>query len=288
MHTYHECIPCFLKQALNAARLATSDKEVHEQVLRRVLKDTSAMDLNQPPPLMGQQIHRIIRETTGSADPYDAVKKQYNEFGLALYPRLKQTIAHSETPLETAIRLSIAGNIIDFGLPESVNQAEVSSVIEQSLTQPLEGDVSAFQEAMAAAENILFLGDNAGEIVFDRLLIENLQRDHLTYVVRGGPVINDATRSDAEFTGITGLVNVMDNGSDAPGTLLDQCSDTFKQAFDHADLVVAKGQGNFESLSEANQHIFFIFKVKCPVVAAHTGCPAGSMMIHEKPARFGG
>ena len=282
MQTYHECIPCFLKQALNAARLATSDTNVHEFVLRRVLADAATLNLNQPPPMMGQRIHQIIREATGSRDPYDLVKKQYNQFGLELYPQLKQTIAQSAHPLETAIRLSIAGNIIDFGVAESVNQAEVASVIEKSLTQTIEGDISPFQEAMASAGNILFLGDNAGEIVFDRLLIETLKRDHLTYVVRGGPVINDATRADAEFTGMTEIVDVMDNGSDAPGTILDQCSSAFKRAFDDADLVVAKGQGNFESLSDADQHIFFIFKVKCPVVAAHTDCPTGSMMIHEK------
>jgi len=285
MQTYHDCIPCFLKQALNAARLATSDTAVHEHVLRRVLSDTADLNFNQPPPLMGQRIHQIIREATGSADPYDSVKKHYNQLGMALYPDLKKTVGQSDNPLETAIRLSIAGNIIDLGAAESVDEAEVTSVIEQSLTQALEGSISAFQNAMAKAENILFLGDNAGEIVFDRLLIETLQRDHITYVVRGGPVINDATRSDAEFSGMTELVDVIDNGTNAPGTLLDQCSGAFKKAFHNADLVVAKGQGNFESLSDADPHIFFIFKVKCPVIAAHTGCPTGSMVIHEKPAK---
>ncbi len=282
MHTYHDCIPCFLKQALSAARLATSDPAVHEHVLRQVLIDTAAMSFDQPPPFMGQRIHQIIREATGSADPYNSVKKKYNQLGMSLYPDLKKTIGQSRNPLETAIRLSIAGNIIDLGAAESVDEAEVFSVIEQSLTQHLEGDIGAFQHAMAKAENILFLGDNAGEIVFDRLFIETLQQDHITYVVRGGPVINDATRSDAEFIGMTELVDVMDNGTDAPGTLLDQCSEPFKEAFYDADLVIAKGQGNFESLSDADQHIFFIFKVKCPVIAAHTGCPTGSMVIHEK------
>ena len=281
MQTYHECIPCFLKQALNAARLATSDTAIHEQVLRRVLKETAEMPLNQPPPMMGQRIHRIIREAAGSADPYLEVKNHYNTFALSLYPRLRETVAQSAHPLETAIRLSIAGNIIDFGLARSIDQQEVSAVLEQSLTQELAGDAGAFQAALADARDILFLGDNAGEIVFDRLLIENLPGNNITYVVRGKPVINDATRADAEATGISGLVEVMDNGSDAPGTLLDQCSGDFRRAFDDADLVVAKGQGNFESLSDIKKHIFFIFKVKCPVVAAHTGAPEGSMMIYE-------
>ncbi|MFO7838099.1 MAG: ARMT1-like domain-containing protein [Desulfosalsimonadaceae bacterium] len=281
MQTYHECIPCFLKQALNAARLATEDTAVHEKVLRRVLRDTAEMPLSQSPPVMGRQIHRIIRDATGLTDPYAAVKKQYNEFALSLYPELKELVGEAENPLETAIRLSIAGNIIDFGAAESINEDQVSAVLEQSLTQELAGDVRAFQQSIAEARDILFLGDNTGEIVFDRLLIETLPRDNITYVVRGGPVINDATIADAEATGMTGMVNVMDNGCDAPGTLLDQCSETFRKAFDTADVVVAKGQGNFESLSDASRPIFFIFKVKCPVVAAHTGTPVGSMIIHE-------
>lgn len=282
MQTYHECIPCFLKQALSAAKLATDDTAVHEHVMRQVLREASEMPLDQSPPVMGQRIHRIIREATGSADPYEQVKAHYNSFALSLYPRLKETVARSERPLETAIRLSIAGNIIDFGMPQSVDDAHVASVLDQSLTQELVGDVTAFQAALEQAENILFLGDNAGEIVFDRLLIETLPRDTITYVVRGGPVINDATQADAQTAGLTDLVSVMDNGTDAPGTLLEQCSDTFRQRFREADLVVAKGQGNFESLSDAPQHLYFIFKVKCPVVAAHTGAPAGSMIIHER------
>jgi uncharacterized protein with ATP-grasp and redox domains len=282
MQTYHECIPCFLRQALNAARLAASDTAVHEQVLRRVLLETAELPLDQPPPVMGRQIHRIIREETGRSDPYEGVKEQYNRFALSLYPRLKETIARSANPLETAIRLSIAGNIIDFGVGRSIDQKEVAEILDQSLTQKIEGDAGALQAALADAEQILMLGDNAGEIVFDRLLIEALQGKSITYAVRGGPVINDATRRDAETAGLADLVPVIDNGSDAPGTLLDQCSPEFRRIFDRADLVVAKGQGNFESLSEADQHLFFIFKVKCPVVAAHTGAPAGSMMIHER------
>ncbi len=281
MQTYHECIPCFLKQALNAAKLATKDTAVHERVLRRVLRDTAGMPFNQPPPVMGRQIHRIIREATGLTDPYAAVKKQYNEFALSLYPRVKELVKQSENPLETAIRLSIAGNVIDFGASESINEGEVSAVLKQSLTQELAGDVRAFQQSIEKARDILILGDNTGEIVFDRLLIETLPRDNIRYVVRGGPVINDATRADAELTGMTEVVDVMDNGCDAPGTLLDQCSETFRRAFAEADVVVAKGQGNFESLSDAPRPIFFIFKVKCPVVAAHTGTPVGSMIIHE-------
>ncbi len=283
MQTYHECIPCFLKQALSAARLATPDTAVHEKVLRRVLRDAAEMPLDDPPPVMGRHIHRIIREATGRSDPYKAVKKKYNEFALALYPEMKKTIEQSPDPVDTAVRLSIAGNIIDFGAAESVAESRVSRVIEASLTQELAGDIYAFKARMAEAENILFLGDNAGEIVFDRLLIETLQDSRTTYAVRGGPVINDATREDAEAAGMAEAAEVIDNGSDAPGTVLDLCSSEFREAFDSADLVVAKGQGNFESLSDAGRHIFFIFRVKCGVIAAHTGNPEGSMIIHEKP-----
>lgn len=282
MQTYHECIPCFLKQALNGARLATPDESVHERVLRRVLREAAEMRLDQPPPVMGRRIHQIIREVTGSPDPYSAMKTQSNRFAMGLYPQLKRTIEQSHEPLETAIRLAIAGNIIDFAVLDALDRGEVFSVIERSLTEPLEGNVRAFKDALARAENIVFIADNAGEIVFDRLLIETLDYERITYAVRGGPVINDATRLDAEAVGMTDLVDVMDNGSDAPGTLLNECSESFRRTFAEADLVVAKGQGNFESLSGADQNIFFLFKVKCSVVASRTGFPTGSLVIHEK------
>ncbi len=281
MKTYFDCIPCFLRQALNAARLTTADIKIHENVMRKVLGRVYEMDLNQPPPLMGQQIYRIIREASGDSDPYKKIKNKFNTFVLDLYPEFKKKITTSVNPFETAVRLAIAGNIIDFGVDAEINTSTVYQVVNQSLTQELNGSIEKFKEAVLSANKILYLGDNSGEIVFDRLLIEQLPYDKVTYAVRGYPVINDVTMDDAVATGITKLVTVIDNGSDAPGTILDECSDKFKRVFHDADMIISKGQGNYESLSDSNKNIFFIFKVKCRVVAENTKSALGSMVIQN-------
>lgn len=279
MKTYFDCIPCFLRQALNAARLISSDTNIHELVMRNVLRKTAEMDLNQPPPAMGRHIYQMIREVSGNNDPYKSIKDKFNKFVLDLYPEFQKIILTADKPFEVAVRLAIAGNIIDFGVGSDIRTADVYDIINQSITQELVGSIEKLEHAVSAANKILYLGDNSGEIVFDRLLIEQLPREKITYAVRGYPVINDVTMKDAEATGITNLVTVVDNGSDAPGTLLDQCSNEFCDIFSEADLIISKGQGNYESLSDTHKNIFFIFMVKCPVVAKNTGHPTGSIVI---------
>ncbi len=279
MKTYFDCIPCFLRQALSAARLISPDKNIHELVMRNVLRKTAEMDLNQPPPAMGRLIYQMVREISGNNDPYKSIKDKYNQFVLGLYPEFQKIILTADKPFEVAVRLAIAGNIIDFGVGSDIRTADVYDIVNQSITQELVGSIEKLEHAISAANKILYLGDNSGEIVFDRLLIEQLPREKITYAVRGYPIINDVTMADAEATGITDLVKVVDNGSDAPGTLLDQCSNEFCDIFAEADLIISKGQGNYESLSDTHKNIFFIFMVKCPVVASNTGHPKGSIVI---------
>lgn len=175
------------------------------------------------------------------------------------------------------MKLAIAGNIIDFGVSSDLDVELVRQTIDNALSEPVFGDINVFAEAVAKAETILYLGDNAGEILFDRILIETLPTGKVVFVTRGGPVINDVTFADAETVGLTSLVQVMDNGADVPGTALSECSDAFVQAFEKADMIIAKGQGNYETLSETDQaeKIFFLFKVKCPVVARDIGREMG-------------
>ena len=279
MKTYFDCIPCFLRQALNAARLISTDKDIHELVMRNVLRKTAEMDLNQPPPAMGRHIYQMIREVSGNNDPYKSIKDKFNKFVLGLYPEFQKIILTADNPFEVAVRLAIAGNIIDFGVGSDISTADVYDIVNQSITQELIGSIEKLEHAVSVSNKILYLGDNSGEIVFDRLLIEQLPREKITYAVRGYPVINDVTMEDAKATGITDLVKVIDNGSDAPGTLLDQCSNEFCDIFSEADLIISKGQGNYESLSDTHKNIFFIFTVKCPVVALNSGHPKGSIVI---------
>jgi damage-control phosphatase, subfamily I len=279
MKTTYDCIPCFIRQALDAARLTTSDENIHEQVLRGVLAATSKMNLDQSPPVMGQYIHKLIRELSGIHDPYKEIKERFNNFALELYPDLKQRIRNSSNPMNIAIRMAIAGNIIDFGVNAKIDRSIIIGTIEQAMSVQLFGNIEILCASIDSAKNILYLGDNCGEIVFDRLLIEELPMDKVTFVVRGGPIINDATMADARETGMTEIVNVMDNGSNIPGTVLEKCSKKFRECFAHADLIIAKGQGNYETLSSCEKNIFFLLKAKCPVISGHMGCEQGSYIV---------
>ncbi len=282
MRTYFDCIPCLIRQSLDAVRLMTSDESIHEQVLREVLRVISRVDLRQTPPAMAQKIHRLIRQLVGKDDPYHRIKKQFNELALKLYSELRKLIIGSEYPLATAVRLAIAGNIIDFGVNSPLEELNLETAISESLAAEFHSaQLESFQDSVTKAEEILYLCDNAGEIVFDRLLIEQLPYEKVTVVVKGKPVINDATMEDAEVAGLTRIVEVIDNGSDAPGTILESCSDYFRDRFAHADLVIAKGQGNYETLSEINKNIYFILKAKCPVIARDLDCEVGEMILRE-------
>jgi len=281
MKTYFECIPCLLRQTLEAARLTTDDEAIHEQVIRKVLRAASEMNLRKSPPLMAQHIHRLIRQITDDNDPYRDIKDRFNHFALELYPELKEGIEWSREPLDTAIRLAIAGNIIDSGVNHHIDETQVHNAIKHALTAPLAGDPEEFREAVSEAKDILYLADNAGEILFDRLLIEQMPLKKVTLAVKGSPVINDACLVDAQATGIADLVEVIDNGSDAPGTILAECSEGFKRRFENADLIIAKGQGNYETLSDVKKDIFFVLKVKCPVIAKHIGCEVGSLILRR-------
>ena len=285
MRTYFDCIPCFVRQALDAARLATNDERIHEKVVREVLRLAADLDMSQSPPSIGQQIHRLIREMVGKNDPYRKIKKRFNNLALKLYPELRTQVVDSDDRLETAIRLAIAGNIIDFGVNNSLEESHVKETISDSLSGYLDPkQIQSFKDIVNAAGKILYLADNAGEIVFDRLLIEQLPYEKVTVVVKGTPVINDATMEDAGVAGLTRIVEVIDNGSDAPGTIMESCSQEFRHRFANADLIIAKGQGNYETLSDVNKSIFFILKAKCPVIARDLRCEVGEMILRKSKA----
>ncbi len=281
MKSYLDCIPCFMRQTLDAIRRITDDESIQESVLRTILLEASQMDLNEPPPRMGQKIHRLIRKKTGVSDPYEETKRQSNQEVLSLYQGLRSIIDDTDESieLETAFRLAIAGNIIDLGTNSHIHRADIQKGIDQALVDPFYWDHKEILKSISQAHSILYIADNAGEIVFDRLLIERLPKDKITVAVRGFPVLNDATRFDAEETGLTSLVHVIDTGSDAPGILLEECSDEFLHHFNNADLIMAKGQGNYETLSDLNRKILFILKAKCPVIARHIGCQVGDMIL---------
>ncbi len=275
MKTSLDCIPCFIRQALEVSRLASQDEKIREDIMRRALSCLAATDLTKSPPYVARNLHRSLREFTGLADPYLREKEKHNQLALTLLNDMRVKIDASPDPLLMAIKTVVGANVIDLGAKNN-NRAymqDIPSLLAEAMHETLFGQDAyrQLQYTLAGAENILYLADNAGEIVFDRLFIEKISPEKVTLAVRGAPVINDATREDALAAGLRDIVKIIDNGSDAPGTILPDCSPEFQRCFAEADLIISKGQGNFETLVDEKREIYFLFKIKCPIIASHIG-----------------
>lgn len=280
-----ECFPCFVKQAVIAAKFGTADESLRTSVVQGVFEIIRRTDVTLSPAHATTLLHRRIRELLGG-DPFKEIKAEYNRVAEGLYPRLSDLVEKSENPLATAARLAIAGNIIDFGIATSF---DISATIEKALAEPLAvDDFLSFSDAARRHGEVFYLLDNAGEIVFDRLLIRVLQNRgiRVVAVVKGEPVLNDATRQDAVDTGLDTLCEVIDNGSDCVGTILELTSPDFRRRFDEAVFIISKGQGNFETLGRVNQQaagkdLYFFFQSKCDVLSSHLGVPTGAMLLKK-------
>ncbi len=279
MKTYLDCYPCFMKQALNATRRVGADDVEQLAVLHKVLGLMQNMQLDATPPEIAYLVHRIVRETISAPDPYQEAKAKSTAEALAIYPKLKRLVAQSDDPLDTAIRISIAGNIIDFGVAEELS--DLWQVVESVLVQPYAIDDSAKLRALLEdVDHLLFLADNAGETVFDRVLIETLPLP-VIYALKDSPILNDATIEDALAAGLDQSATLLSNGSNAPGTILSLCSDEFKEHYKNTSLIIAKGQANYETLSEAESKVFCLLRVKCPVIAHDIGHPVDSIVLRQ-------
>ena len=276
MKSYLDCIPCFFQQALRAGRIATDDEQTLKQLLDELGKKLHQISLDSTPPETGRLIYRMVREITGNPDPFRELKHKSTREALVLYPSLKRTIEKSDDSLLTAIRIAIAGNVIDFGASATF---DIETAIEEALENDFAiCDYSAFKDTLAKAEKILYIGDNAGETVFDRLLIEQMNKP-VTYIVRETPVINDATAEDAVQAGLDKIATIVSSGTDAPGTIPETCSPEFREMLDSAEFVLAKGQGNYEGLSEENRSIFFLLKAKCRIIANDLGVTVDDIVL---------
>jgi len=285
MKMYIECIPCYARQTIEAAVMVTDDPVLREKIIRAALRKASEVPFDKTPTHMGMEIHRIIRKLVGDIDPYFELKDIYNRKALELYPYMKKLVDKSPNRLETSVRLAIAGNIIDFGISHSNNEIKLKKIITETMKKPFAvNDLSELINALEDAHHILYIADNAGEIVFDRVFVEEIpdHRVRVTFAVKGHHVLNDATMKDALDTGLTDVVRVIDNGSDAPGTILETCSKQFQDTFKTADLVIAKGQGNYETLSNSGGKCFFLLKAKCSVIARHFGVEVGNIIVKKE------
>lgn len=280
MLTKIDCFPCFLKQTVRALKQNSTSPEFHQEILQEVLDIISRADTRKPPAYTTTRIYRAIRMKLG-ADPFKKVKYEYNEIARGLYPSLKERVRKSNDPLWTATRLAIAGNIMDFGLFSSI---DIESSIYRSLESTIAiDDYQSFEKAIHEKDEILYLLDNSGEIVFDLVLIEELvtKGKRIKAVVKGSPVINDVTYEDAVQSGLADACEVISNDSDAVGTILEFTSPEFKKHFDAAELILSKGQANFETLNDTEGRAFFLFQSKCDVLSDEMGLKTGSMLLKK-------
>ena len=283
MKTYEECFPCFERQASDACGLCAMSRGATAEVLESVRTRMRAFPRTHSPVEMAVEIHEVVRSAAGRQDPYGTIKLQSNRACAESMNGLSQCMAWSLNPFETATKLAIAGNVIDFGVysPSNLSKRDVIRSAQSIIGEPLVGEsLVEFKALVDRAERILFIGDNAGECFLDTFLLDQLPLEKVTYAVRGGHVLNDATIEDAQAAGIHERCQIIDTGDNAPGVLLERCSTEFQRVFDEADLVIAKGQGNYESLSETPVATrVFLTKVKCPVIGRDIGYSTGSNVI---------
>lgn len=266
--------------------MATDDEKIHAEVLRAVMHYLESISFTNSPPELSRDVHGIIRTITRSKDPYKKVKDQSNKMAKNLYPHLKKLVSNADDSLLMAVKLAIVGNVIDFG---TSNRFNVEDIINNAVKKNFEDRAyPQFKESLENSKTILYLADNTGEVFFDKLLLKELvtREKKVTYVVRANPIINDATMEDAQFAGINKFATVIngDTGqkNSAPGMTLSYASKRFLEIFESSDMVVSKGQGNYEGLNEADRDVFFMLVVKCPLVARDIDGEVGKLILKVK------
>ena len=284
MRTYLECLPCFMNQIVRVGRLLELPEADCLAMLHEFAGRFSEIKLEDPPPKTAIMLYEMISRYSGRSDPFKEIKRESTEKALALYPELKKRVELANAPLNLAAKFAVAGNVIDFGV---ASQFDLAAEIDRVVDDGAFGcwHEKSFFAALEKAEWLLYLGDNTGETVLDRLFIETITKKTgtpVTYVVRENPIINDAILEDALAAGLDGCAEIVSSGCSAPGTVLDLCSPEFLKLFNKAPLIVSKGQGNYETLSGVDAPIFFFLKAKCSVVADHLGAQLGDLVLTKE------
>lgn len=284
MKATNACLPCMIGQAYNTAVLCTTDPALQKAILDETLRRYTGMPLDQSPAVLSQVAYETCRELSGVQDPYGDLKRQCNAAAMELYPHLRARLDASADPLRDALVLAVAGNIIDLAIAQQYDlEEDVVGLLEHGFDRE---DIAGFRQAAATAERILYLADNSGEIVFDRLLIETLGPDRVTLMVKAGPIVNDVTREDLPQVGLEGLVRVVDTGCNYFGFPWEYVSEAAREEFRAADMVISKGHANFETVTELGPEAnktWYLLKVKCQEVARQTGVSCGDIILCAHP-----
>lgn len=265
MELFLDCVPCMLRQALEASRIVTDDIEKQEKIIEEAIKILLRYKSFRNSPDLARDIHQIIKRQTGVNDPYSKIKENDLKAAKKIYTYLKEFLDRKEHRLYWALKIAATGNNIDAAIYKDIN---LEKCIETELNKEFAiCDIEVLDRKLEKTSNILIIGDNTGETIFDRVMIENFTGVNIYYGVRSEPIINDVTEKDAVISGLDEVARIVSTGCNAPGTILEDCSNEFIEIYNKSDIIISKGQGNFEALSEENGNIFFLLKAKCPMIS---------------------
>lgn len=282
MKIHSDCKPCLIRQVHRTAGAAGADDAMIRSIgVAAIQLLDSSWDVGKSPPAVSMGLYRLVGRMSGCDDPYLPQKIAYTREALKLLPVIETMLENSKDIFDSAVRISIAGNVIDFGTGEQNRKIKLMDALKEYLRKPIfNDDIAELRERAFMAGRILYIGDNAGETVFDRTLLSILPEGKVTYAAKGGAIINDATVADARLAGVHRHAELVSTGARTPGTILKMCSRDFQKLFAEADLIISKGQGNFETLTEVPRdgRIFMLFIVKCDVAAEFLGASVGDMV----------
>lgn len=281
MKTYPECIPCFINQGLNAVSRLNLPPSVKKEIAVKSLKIISSFNsFDRSPAYYAYFVQLAVKEITGVEDPFYSLKKEANKKALEIYGDIVNLKPEDTDDLDWALKLSAVGNAIDFAIKGEFDlKGEIEKLISKDFSV-YHGDI--FRKKLETAKSVFIVGDNAGEIVFDRYLVEVLKRYgvEVVYGVKGKPILNDALIEDAVESGMADLCRVVDNGSDKIGTWLEDCKPEFIEVFNNSDVIISKGQANFETLSDvSNKDIFFLLQAKCNPIGSENNSEKGDLIF---------
>lgn len=258
------------------------DKQMHLTEDKKYLAEIKSIIDNRREddcaPYLVYRFNQVYEKYFGQKASYKDIKKKYNDLVLALEEAIRKRIEASKDPLAQALVYARAGNYIDFGAMNQVEEETFLSLLDSVKLQEQEAAVIAsFAEQCKNARSFLLIADNCGEIVLDKLFLEQLHKRFpelsIDVLVRGGEVLNDATKEDAEYVGISKVARVISNGLPIAGTVYELLPDDAKEVMDRADVILAKGQGNYESLCKQGRHIFYSFLCKCELFTSRFCVP---------------
>ena len=287
MKTYLECVPCIISHGLSTADKLETSEDKKKEMLGKIMHYLSNCTYEECPPFLVKEVYKILNASLETEDPYAQIKSYFNRELMKFSNEFQNMVDSAEDSYRKALKLAVVGNIIDFGMLHDISKEMVFKEIDEMENKNFDIDDSLkLYNKLKNSGNLLYLGDNCGEIVFDGVFIKFLKKEFpnlkITFGVRGKAVMNDITLVDAHEVGLDKEVKLISNGSGAPGTILDDVSKEFRDNFFDADVIIAKGQGNYESLSEVDRDdVYFMFMAKCSLVAKEMKVPKFSLVCKK-------